>query len=91
MFGAKELSEYEEQYGSKAKFAVMCPHTAYWQQTIAEVVRELTADYGTDGVYIDQIAAAGPRSAHHPPLSKTAVCYYALVSVLEEGTDWMHR
>lgn len=60
--GTPDLSTYEEQYGSKAKFAVMCPHTAYWQDTIADVVGQLTGTYGTDGVYIDQIAAAGPKS-----------------------------
>ena len=37
----------------------MCPHTAYWQRTIAQVVDKLTNNYSTDGVYIDQIAAAG--------------------------------
>lgn len=58
---ADDLSLYDESYGSLAKFAVMCPHTALWQQTIAKVVGELTNAYGTDGVYIDQIAAAGPR------------------------------
>ena len=39
----------------------MCPHTQYWQQIITKVVDKLTNEYGTDGVYIDQIAAAGPR------------------------------
>jgi len=55
--GADQLSFYEEQYGSKAKFAVMCPHTDYWQRTIAGVVEELTGAFGTDGVYIDQALA----------------------------------
>jgi hypothetical protein len=58
---ANNLSLYDESYGSLAKFAVMCPHTPLWQQTIAKVVGELTSIHGTDGVYIDQIAAAGPR------------------------------
>lgn len=57
-----EISTYEEQYGSMAKFAVMCPHTAYWQDTIADTVGRLTNEYNTDGVYIDQIAAAGPKA-----------------------------
>lgn len=57
--GGTNVSFYDESYGSKAKFAVMCPHTAYWQKTIAEVVDKLTNGYATDGVYIDQIAAAG--------------------------------
>jgi hypothetical protein len=55
------LSLYNESYGSKAVFAVMCPHTKYWQSTIAEVVDKIVNKYETDGVYIDQIAAAGPR------------------------------
>ena len=55
------LSLYNEQYGSKAVFAVMCPHTKYWQSTISNVVDKIVNTYETDGVYIDQIAAAGPR------------------------------
>ena len=58
---SSNVALYEESYGSKAKFAVMCPHTTYWQTTIADVVGKLVNDYGTDGVYIDQVAAAGPR------------------------------
>ena len=58
---SKTLSLYNESYGSKAVFAVMCPHTKYWQHTIADVVDRIVNDYKTDGVYIDQIAAAGPR------------------------------
>lgn len=61
-----ELELYDEQYGSQAKFAVMCPHTAYWQDTIAGVTDKLVNGYGTDGVYIDQIAAAGPRPCWDP-------------------------
>ena len=34
-----ELQTYNESYGSKAVFAVMCPHTAYWQDKIFSVVR----------------------------------------------------
>ena len=40
------LSTYDESYGSKAEFAVMCPATAYWQDTIADVVERLVMDYG---------------------------------------------
>ena len=58
---SKSLLLYNESYGSKAVFAVMCPHTKYWQNTIADVVDRIVNNYKTDGVYIDQIAAAGPR------------------------------
>ena len=57
---------YNESYGSKAIQAVMCPHTNYWQTTMSDVVGTLTNEYQTDGVYIDQIAAAGPRSCFDP-------------------------
>eukprot|EP01043_Picozoa_sp_COSAG02_P035833 COSAG02_NODE_2591_length_8466_cov_26.224095_4_plen_89_part_00 len=60
--GANNVAYYDESYGSKAKFAVMCPHTTFWQKTIAEVVDKLTNNYDTDGVYIDQIAAAGEHA-----------------------------
>jgi len=42
-----ELRLYNEQYGSQAQFAVMCPHTDYWQQTIADVVDRLVNQYKT--------------------------------------------
>ena len=69
--GMPALSDYNESYGSLAKFAVMCPHTAFWQQTIAKVVDQLANDYGTDGIYIDQIAAAGPRPCWDPSHNHT--------------------
>ena len=62
----QQLSTYEESYGSEAKFAVMCPASKSWQTTIAEVVDKLTNTYGVDGVYIDQIAAAGPAPCWDP-------------------------
>ena len=49
----------------------MCPHTTLWQATIAETVGKLTNDYNTDGVYIDQIAAAGPRPCWDPTHNHT--------------------
>lgn len=53
------LSIYRESYGSGAAFAVMCPSTSYWQETIAGVVGDLVGPQaGVDGLYIDQIAAA---------------------------------
>jgi len=57
---------YNESYGSKAVFAVMCPHTTYWQEKIISIVQNLTHNFNTDGVYIDQIAAAGPRPCFDP-------------------------
>ena len=60
------LHLYNESYGSKAQMAVMCPHTKYWQNTLSEVVGNLTNELHTDGVYIDQIAAAGPRPCWDP-------------------------
>lgn len=56
--GADKLSYSEESYGSKALFAAMCPHTQYWQNTIASVVSRIANGLKTDGVYVDQIGAA---------------------------------
>ncbi len=42
------------------RFAVMCPTQAPWQRTIASVAGRLGNDLGADGIYIDQVAAAGP-------------------------------
>eukprot|EP01061_Rhynchopus_euleeides_P041274 TRINITY_DN7162_c0_g1_i2.p1 TRINITY_DN7162_c0_g1~~TRINITY_DN7162_c0_g1_i2.p1 ORF type:complete len:906 (+),score=269.64 TRINITY_DN7162_c0_g1_i2:50-2719(+) len=58
---SSDLSNYYESYGSEARFNVMCPHTDYWQDTISDVTQELVNTYGVDGVYLDQIASAGPR------------------------------
>ena len=86
-----ELQTFIESYGSKAVFAVMCPHTACGRtrSLVSYVVKclrvkcknkpqlkiqvqNLTQHFDTDGVYIDQIAAAGPRacfdSSHDHPL-----------------------
>ena len=60
------LALYDESYGSGAVFAVSCPHTSYWQDTIGGIATSLVADYGTSGVYIDQVAAAGPRGCWDP-------------------------
>jgi hypothetical protein len=40
---------YDEEYGSQAKFAVACPATAFWQNTIAETLVTLVEDYDLDG------------------------------------------
>ena len=102
-----DLVLYPEQYGSHAKFAVMCsplpnvvlktpvimmtliarnipndanelhdlqvmcPHTEYWQNTVADVVRVLNTELKTDGVYLDQIAAAGVRNCWDPTHNHT--------------------
>ena len=66
-----DLVTYNESYGSKAEFAVMCPHTEYWQTTMSNVVGTLTNQYGTDGVYVDQVAAAGPRPCWDPSHNHT--------------------
>ena len=60
------LGFYNESYGSLAEFAVECPHTDYWQDTIAATVDTLVTNLGVDGVYIDQIAAAGPAPCWDP-------------------------
>ena len=59
--GQTNITEYEESYGSQVNFALMCPNTTYWQNEMSKVVGTLTNDYGTDGVYIDQISCATPK------------------------------
>lgn len=56
--GGRSMSYYTEIYGSGQHQSVMCPYTKFWQTKISDIVKELTNDYGTDGVYVDQIAAA---------------------------------
>lgn len=57
---------YAEVYGTKIPLHVMCPYTSGWQEKIAETVKRLTRDYGVDGVYIDQIGAAGAVRCFNP-------------------------
>jgi len=68
---------YLESYGSKesdgspVQLAVMCPATPLWQAKVRQTVLRLMNEYGTKGVYIDQIAAAAPvlcfdRGHGHP-------------------------
>ena len=66
-----KLSLYNESYGSRAEFSVMCPHTNYWQDILVNVVDKLTNKYATDGVYVDQVAAAGPRPCWDPSHNHT--------------------
>lgn len=56
------LSTYNESYGSHAVFAVSCPYTSYWQSKISDTTETLVKTHGVDGVYLDQIAAAGPKN-----------------------------
>jgi hypothetical protein len=58
---------YTESYGSKesdgnsVKLAAMCPSTALWQDRVRATVLRLFNEYGLNGVYVDQVAAAQPR------------------------------
>jgi hypothetical protein len=61
-----DLTTYQEVYPSQAKQAIMCPATDFWQDKIAEVCEHLCGFYGVNGIYIDQIAAAGPCPCYDP-------------------------
>ena len=64
--GATNLTYYNETYGSNATFHPADPSTPYWQGKISEVVSALVTGYGTEGVYIDQLSAAGPTPDWSP-------------------------
>ncbi len=63
---------YVEVYGSGEKLVPMCPTTDVWQDKVCEIVDWLVNDVGVNAVYLDQIAAAGPRlcmdASHGHPL-----------------------
>ena len=65
------LGVYAESYGSHAQFNVMCPHTEYWQDVIASTAEKIVSQEGTDGVYIDEIAAAGDAPCWDPSHNHT--------------------
>ncbi|MEI6501651.1 MAG: DUF6259 domain-containing protein, partial [Armatimonadota bacterium] len=52
---------YIEHYGTNPTDLVpMCASQPFWQEKIQSIVLKLVDEEGVDGVYIDQIAAAGP-------------------------------
>lgn len=61
-----------EADGKNVTFAVMCPHTRLWQDTVADIAINLANEVGVKAVYLDQIAAAFPvqcmDSSHGHPL-----------------------
>jgi hypothetical protein len=63
---------YIEEYGSKQKLVPMCPVSKLWQGTVQDLVKRLVGpECNVDGVYIDQVAAAGAclcydKSHGHP-------------------------
>lgn len=62
----------KEPDGSPVRLAVMCPSTQLWQDRLKGLVLQLFGECGVKGVYMDQIAAAGPvlcfDPAHGHPL-----------------------
>lgn len=61
--------KYVEVYGSKVPLSPMCPTTPYWQNKVADIVERLVCEFEVDGVYIDQIGAAGAKlcfNSDHP-------------------------
>ncbi len=52
---------YIEVYGSGEKLVPMCPTTKVWQDKVCEIIDRLVNEVGVNAVYLDQIAAAGPR------------------------------
>jgi len=57
---------YTEIYGSKVPLDVMCPAAQRWRDKIAGIVDRLVNKEGVDGVYIDQIGAAGAVRCFNP-------------------------
>ncbi|MEZ4768898.1 MAG: DUF6259 domain-containing protein [Caldilineales bacterium] len=61
---------YRERYcifdPAEAEVTPMCPTTALWQTTLADLVREILDRYGLDGVYLDQVAHTEPALCHDP-------------------------
>ncbi len=62
----KDGQPYAEEYGSGAKFAVMCPATTYWQNTMQEVAKRLLGEYHVNSIYFDQIGAADIALCYDP-------------------------
>jgi hypothetical protein len=61
-----ESYESKEADGSPVRLAVMCPSTRRWEDTIVSLIDRLVNDYGVDGVYVDQVAAAPANLCFDP-------------------------
>jgi hypothetical protein len=58
-YSEADVMLHTESYGSGDTFVVPCPHTPYWQQLLSSIIAKCQA-LNVPGLYIDQIAAAGP-------------------------------
>jgi hypothetical protein len=78
-WGQKNLSLFEESYGSGSTFAVMCPATSYWSETLAEVAASLVSLGAEEALYVDQIGAARTAPCSDPSHGHT----------LGDGRSWV--
>ena len=62
----EHMKRYEETYGSGVPLVVMCPYTEKWQAKVTSLVDRLVHECGVDGVYVDQISAAGAKLCFDP-------------------------
>ncbi|MEG0767912.1 MAG: DUF6259 domain-containing protein, partial [Clostridia bacterium] len=53
-----EIYASHEPDGAPVELAAMCPQSALWRKTLADIARELFETYQMDAIYIDQVAAA---------------------------------
>lgn len=57
---------YIERYANQRQQGVMCPSTAFWQDTMAALADRITGELAAPGLFMDQIGAAGPRPCWNP-------------------------
>jgi len=62
----RTVQQNVEVYGSGQSMTAMCPWTAFWQQTMANVTEGIAVGLNTSGLYIDQIGAAAPYLCADP-------------------------
>ncbi|WP_234347300.1 DUF6259 domain-containing protein [Parabacteroides bouchesdurhonensis] len=79
---------YTEVYGSKVPNTVTCPSSPIWQNIQKGLVDRIQSELGTNGVYIDQIAAAAPEACYaknHPhPAGGGDFWHYAYRNLLTD-------
>lgn len=60
---------YTEVYSSKVPNTVTCPSSPIWRKVLRRVCENILEELGTDGVYMDQVAAARDEACYasnHP-------------------------
>ncbi|MDD3926569.1 MAG: DUF6259 domain-containing protein, partial [bacterium] len=86
------MHNYIEKYPNDQLMVPMCSHTAYWQDKILDVIRNIRRETGVDAIYLDQVAAGAPPlcfdASHGHPLGGGAYGVTGYQDMLDKMVAW---